>query len=62
MDPRKVLAAIVYVLRAGRLWKALPKEEFGSASSVHNYFLEWKRKGVFMTAAADAQETRTPEQ
>lgn len=22
--------------------------EFGSASSVHKYFLEWKRKGVFI--------------
>ena len=48
MDPRKVLAAIVFVLRTGCQWKALPKEEYGSASSVHKYFLEWKRKGVFV--------------
>ena len=48
MDPRKVLSAIVYVLRTGCQWKALPKGEFGSASSVHKYFLEWKRKGVFV--------------
>jgi transposase len=47
MDPRKVLSAIVYVLRTGCQWKALPKDEFGSASSVHKYFLEWKKKGVF---------------
>jgi transposase len=47
MDPRKVLSAIVYVLRTGCQWKALPKDEFGSASSVHKYFLEWKSKGVF---------------
>jgi len=47
MDFRKVLEAIVYVLRTGCQWKALPKE-FGSASSVHKYFLEWKRKGVFV--------------
>lgn len=48
MDPRKVVAGIVYVLRTGCQWKALPKAEFGSASSVHKYFLEWKRKGVFV--------------
>ena len=48
MDPRKVLAAIVFVLRTGCQWKALPKDEYGSASSVHKYFLEWKRKGVFV--------------
>jgi len=48
MAPRKVFAAIVYVLRAGCQWKALPKEVYGSASSVHKYFLEWKRKGVFV--------------
>lgn len=48
MDPRKVFEAIVYVLRTGIQWKALPKERFGSASSVHKYFLEWKRQGVFV--------------
>jgi transposase len=37
----------VYVLRTGCQWKALPKE-FGSASSVHKYFLEWKCQGVFV--------------
>ena len=48
MDPRKVLSGIVYVLRTGCQWQALPKDVFGSASSVHKYFLEWKRKGVFV--------------
>lgn len=47
MEPRKVFAGIVYVLRTGCQWKALPKE-YGSASSVHRYFLEWKRAGVFV--------------
>ena len=47
MEPRKVFEAIVYVLRTGCQWKALPKE-YGSASSVHKYFLEWKRQGVFI--------------
>lgn len=48
MDPRQVFEAIVYVLRTGIQWKALPEEKFGSASSVHKYFLEWKRQGLFV--------------
>jgi transposase len=47
IPPRKVFAGIVYVLRTGCQWKALPKE-YGSASSVHKYFLEWKQRGVFL--------------
>ena len=47
IEPRRVFEAIVYVLRTGCQWKALPKE-YGSASSVHKYFLEWKRGGIFI--------------
>jgi len=47
MEPRQVFSAIIYVLRTGCQWKALPKE-YGSASSVHKYFQEWKRQGVFL--------------
>jgi len=48
MAARKVFEGIVYVLRTGCQWKALPEERFGSASSVHKYFQEWKRQGVFV--------------
>ena len=48
MAPRKVLEAIAYILRTGCQRRALPKAQFGSASSVHKYFLEWKKKGVFV--------------
>jgi transposase len=48
MDARKVFEAIVFVLRTGCQWKSLPKAVFGSASSVHKYFLEWKAAGVFV--------------
>ena len=34
---------MVYVLRTGCQWKALPKERFGSASAIHKRFLEWER-------------------
>ena len=47
MDPRKVFAAIVFVLRTGIQWKALPKEKFGSSSSIHGYFLKWEKAGLF---------------
>jgi putative transposase len=46
MLPRKIFEAIVYVLRTGVQWKALPKE-FGSSSSVRTYFQEWERAGFF---------------
>jgi transposase len=47
LEPRQVFAAIVYVLRTGCQWKALPRE-FGSASSVHKYFQQWQRAGFFL--------------
>ncbi len=37
MPPRQIFAAIVYVLRIGCQWKALPKE-FGSARPFFNIF------------------------
>ena len=40
-DPRLVFEGIVYVLRTGCQWKALPAERFGSASAIHTRFLEW---------------------
>jgi transposase len=48
MAPRNVFEGIIFVLRTGCQWKALPKKEFGSASSIHQYFRMWKRKGVFV--------------
>ena len=48
LDKRKVFEGIVYVLRTGCQWKALPEERFGSASSIHKYFQAWKRKDVFV--------------
>jgi transposase len=46
---RNVFAAIVYVLRTGLIWNALPKEKFGVCSStVHRTFLEWARAGFFV--------------
>ena len=46
-EARLVFEAIVYVLRTGCQWKALPTERFGSASAIHKRFLEWQKAGVF---------------
>lgn len=43
---RNVATGILYVLRTGCQWKAMPKE-FGSGSAIHTYFQEWVRRGVF---------------
>ena len=43
---RNVLTGILYVLRTGGQWKAMPRE-FGSGSAIHAYFQEWVDRGVF---------------
>ena len=47
MPARQVFSAIVYVLRTGCQWKALPRE-YGSASAVHAHFQRWQREGFFL--------------
>ena len=47
-EARVVFEAIVYVLRTGCQWKALPSERFGSASAIHKRFLEWEKVGFFV--------------
>ena len=46
LDMRRVVTGILYVLKTGCQWKAMPRE-FGSGSAIHAYFQEWVRKGVF---------------
>jgi len=48
LAPRRVFEGIVFVLRTGIQWKALPKD-YGASSSVHQYFQEWAAAGVFKT-------------
>lgn len=49
IPPRKVFEAIMYVLRTGCQWKALPKERFGSPSAIHTHFLRWMEAGFFVS-------------
>lgn len=46
MPDKQAFAGMVYVLRTGCQWKALPKE-YGSSSSVHARFVEWQAAGFF---------------
>jgi transposase len=46
LEPRQIFAAILYVLRTGCQWKALPKS-FGSATAVHRHFQRWRGVGFF---------------
>lgn len=43
---RNVVSGILYVLRTGCQWKAMPRQ-FGSGSAIHAYFQEWVNSGVF---------------
>ena len=45
-DPRKALDGILYHLRTGCQWRALPRE-YGDDSSVHRTMQRWVAKGVF---------------
>jgi putative transposase len=46
MDDRKAMNAIVYVLRTGCQWNAIPKS-LGASSTVHDRFQEWMIDSVF---------------
>src|ERR671915_1105832 len=46
MDGREAFAAMIYVLRTGIQWNALPRE-IGASSSVHDRYQEWERLGFF---------------
>lgn len=45
-DDRQMVEAIVYVLRTGIQWNALPRE-LGAASTVSDRFRLWQQQGVF---------------
>ena len=47
-DPRQLMSGILYILRTGCQWNALPKEKFGvSGKTAHRYYQRWVRAGVF---------------
>ena len=48
MDDRKAMTAILYVLRTGCQWRALPRS-LGAGTTVHDRFQQWVQAGVFKT-------------
>src|SRR6266849_8054580 len=44
---RRLMSGILYVLRTGCQWNALPKQTYGSGKTAHRYFQRWVRAGVF---------------
>ncbi len=46
MDDRKAFSAMIYVLRTGIQWNALPKE-MGASSTVHERYQKWERLELF---------------
>jgi transposase len=45
-DPREMLDGIFWILATGAPWRDLP-ERFGPCKTVHRYFSEWRKAGVF---------------
>jgi putative transposase len=45
IDQRRALDGVIYHLRTGCQWNALPRQ-FGDDSSVHRTFTRWKLRGV----------------
>ena len=45
-DDRQMFSAIVYVLRTGIQWNALPRE-LGASSTVYDRFRQWEEQGFF---------------
>lgn len=47
---RRIFDGIVYVLRTGCQWHALPRQEYAPGSTVHGRFRQWVKAGVFEQA------------
>jgi transposase len=46
VSDRKIFAGVVYRLKTGCQWRALP-DEFGSGATCHRRFSQWVEAGVF---------------
>ncbi len=46
VDDRRVVSAIVYVIRNGLRWRDAPGE-YGPHKTIYNRFIRWSRMGVF---------------
>ena len=49
LDSHRIFEVIVFVLRTGIQWKALPKERLGSPSSIDACFRKWEKAGFSLS-------------
>ena len=47
---RLAFDAVVYVLRTGCQWQALPRSEYAPATTIHGIYRKWVKAGVFEKA------------
>jgi len=47
---RVIFEAVVYVLRTGCQWQALPRQHFAPPSTVHGRYRQWVKEGLFEQA------------
>ena len=46
VDDRKIISAIIFVIRNGLRWRDAPKA-YGPHKTIYNRFIRWSRLGVF---------------
>ena len=56
VDDRRVVSAIVFVIKNGLRWRDAPKE-YGPHKTIYNRFIRWSRLDEFLLAAT-AQNLR----
>jgi len=47
---RLVFDALIYLLRTGCQWHAIPRQEYAPGSTIHGRFRHWVKQGVFQRA------------
>ncbi len=59
-DPRELLNAIIWVLRTGSPWRAVPKK-YGPHTTAYNNFRKWTEEGImekiFKKFSPEAEQT-----
>ena len=61
VDDRRIVSAIVFVIRNGLRWRDEPGE-YGPHKTIYNRFIRWSRLGVFNTIFAEmARKGAKPE-
>ena len=61
VDDRRVISAIIYVIRNGLRWRDAPRE-YGPHKTIYNRFVRWSRLGVFNKIFAElARNAGTPQ-